>query len=81
LEGAKAESWLPRVRVPDYKAVIERVFVIHIEAYDWNCPQHITPRYTADEIREAVHAVEENSKILELENKALRKEIADLQSR
>ena len=78
-EGVRAENWLPRV--PDYKAVIERVFVIHIEAYDWNCPQHITPRYTADEIRKAVHAIEENSKRLELENKALRKEIADLQSR
>jgi predicted pyridoxine 5'-phosphate oxidase superfamily flavin-nucleotide-binding protein len=80
-EGVKAENWLPRVRVPDYKAVIERVFVIHIEAYDWNCPQHITPRYTAEEIREAVHAVEEKSTRLELENEALRKEIADLRSR
>jgi len=81
LEGAKADSWLPLVRVPDYKAVIERVFVIHIEGYDWNCPQHITPRYTAEEIREAVHAVEEKSTRLELENEALRKEIADLRSR
>jgi len=80
-EGLKAETWLPRVRVPDYKAVIERVFVIHIEAYDWNCPQHITPRYTAEEISEAVHAVEEKSNRLELENKALRKEIADLRAR
>ncbi len=80
-EGLKAETWLPRVRVPDYKAVIERVFVIHIEAYDWNCPQHITPRYTAEEISEAAHAVEEKSNRLELENKALRKEIADLRSR
>ena len=34
-----------------YKAVIERVFVIHLEAFDWNCPQHITPRYTAEEIQ------------------------------
>ncbi len=60
-EGVKAKEWLPRVRVLDYKAVIERVFVIHIAAYDWNCPQHITPRYTAEEIRDAIHAVEENS--------------------
>lgn len=31
----------------------ERVMVLHVEAYDWNCPQLITPRYTAEEIEEA----------------------------
>ena len=30
----------------DYRAIVERCFFIHIEAFDWNCPQHITPRYT-----------------------------------
>jgi predicted pyridoxine 5'-phosphate oxidase superfamily flavin-nucleotide-binding protein len=79
-EGIKAENWLARVRIPDYKAVIERVFVIHIEAYDWNCPQHITPRYTEEEIRDAVRAVEETSSRLELENENLRKELARLRS-
>ena len=79
-EGAKAENWLPRVRAPGYKAVIERVFVIHIEAYDWNCPQHIVPRYTAEEIREAMHATEEKLSTLELENKSLRKELAELRA-
>jgi predicted pyridoxine 5'-phosphate oxidase superfamily flavin-nucleotide-binding protein len=79
-EGDKAVDWLPRVRVRDYKAVIERVFVIHIEAYDWNCPQHITPRYTADEIRDAIHAVEDNSNRLELENETLREELAELRT-
>jgi predicted pyridoxine 5'-phosphate oxidase superfamily flavin-nucleotide-binding protein len=79
-EGAKAETWLPRVRVAGYKAVIERVFVIHIEAYDWNCPQHITPRYTAEEIRNATRATEEQLGALELENKLLRKELAELRA-
>ena len=79
-EGAKAENWLARVRVPGYKAVIERVFVIHIDAYDWNCPQHITPRYTAEEIREAMHATEEKLSVLELENKGLREELAQLRA-
>ena len=31
-------------------AKIERVFVLRVEGFDWNCPQHITPRYTEDEI-------------------------------
>lgn len=79
-EGTKAETWLPRVRVPDFKAVIERVLVIHIEAYDWNCPQYITQRYTAEEIQEAVHAIEERSDRLERENATLREELAQLRS-
>lgn len=36
--------------LPGYKFKAERLIVLQIEAYDWNCPQHITPRYTADEI-------------------------------
>lgn len=36
-----------------YKFRPERMMVFHIEAYDWNCPQHITPRYTLEEIQEA----------------------------
>jgi predicted pyridoxine 5'-phosphate oxidase superfamily flavin-nucleotide-binding protein len=79
-EGVKAESWLSRARVLDDKAVIERVFVIHIEAYDWNCPKHITPRYTVDEIRDAIHAVEGTSSRLELENITLRKELEELRT-
>ena len=38
----------------DYKFRPERMLVLHIEAYDWNCPQHITPRYTVDEIETAL---------------------------
>jgi predicted pyridoxine 5'-phosphate oxidase superfamily flavin-nucleotide-binding protein len=33
-----------------YRAKVERVMVIHVEAFDWNCPQHITPRYTEEEL-------------------------------
>jgi uncharacterized protein len=79
-EGEKADSWLPQVRVPGYKAVIERVFVIHIEAYDWNCPQHITPRYTAEDIRDGVRALEERVQTLEDENETLRKELDKLRA-
>jgi len=80
LEGEMAAPWMDRVRVKGYKATIERVFVIHVEAYDWNCPQHITPRYTAEEIREAVHGVEERLRSVEAENDELRKELAQLRN-
>lgn len=36
----------------DYVAMVEKAFVIRVEAFDWNCPQHITPRFTEQQIRE-----------------------------
>ena len=36
----------------NYQGVPERAFIIHIEAWDINCPQHITPRYTVQEIKD-----------------------------
>jgi predicted pyridoxine 5'-phosphate oxidase superfamily flavin-nucleotide-binding protein len=75
-EGDQAETWLPRVRMPQENTEIERVFVIHVEAFDWNCPQHITPRYTADELREGMREIEKRVEALEQENKKLRSEVA-----
>ena len=39
---------------PNYRARIERGVLIHIAAFDWNCPQHITPRYTDADIERIV---------------------------
>jgi len=75
LEGEPAQAWMDRLRTPGYKAVIERVFVIHVEAFDWNCPQHITPRYTTDQIQEAVRTLEAQLHELEAENAALRSRV------
>ena len=38
-----------RLELPGYRARVERVVLIAVEAFDWNCPQHITPRFTAAE--------------------------------
>jgi predicted pyridoxine 5'-phosphate oxidase superfamily flavin-nucleotide-binding protein len=76
LEGEKAEGWLDKVRMRGEKTPIERVFVIHIEAYDWNCPQHITPRYTVEELRDGMKDVEKRIQTLEQENESLRMELA-----
>jgi uncharacterized protein len=46
--------------------------VIHVAAFDWNCPQHIMPRYTAEEIQEVVRPLEERLRALERESAALR---------
>ena len=37
----------------DYKFPPERMIVLTVEAYDWNCPQHIVRRYTISEIEDA----------------------------
>lgn len=57
---------------PGYKALPERGFVIGVEGLEWNCPQHITPRYTEVEIRQLVHALTSRIEQLEAENRALR---------
>ncbi|MCF8450339.1 MAG: pyridoxamine 5'-phosphate oxidase family protein [Taibaiella sp.] len=36
----------------NYKFRPERMMVLQVEAYDWNCPKHITTRYTEGEIME-----------------------------
>jgi uncharacterized protein len=41
---------IAKLEVPSYRARVERGIVIQVEAYDWNCPQHITPRYTKKEV-------------------------------
>ncbi|MCU1275635.1 MAG: pyridoxamine 5-phosphate oxidase-related, FMN-binding [Bryobacterales bacterium] len=75
-EGAQAREWIERVREPGYKASIERGFVVRVDAFDWNCRQHITPRFTAEQIREALAPVERRVEDLEQENKRLREALA-----
>ncbi len=41
---------LARLEDDDYRAPVERGVLIHVEAFDWNCPQHITPRFTRAEM-------------------------------
>ena len=77
VDGEAANAWIDRVRDPHYKAAIERVFVIHVDAFDWNCPQHITPRYTAEEIQEAMAPLEQQLQQLQRENERLRKQLAE----
>jgi hypothetical protein len=59
----------------DYKFRPERMMVFNIEAYDWNCPQHIIPRFTIDEINEAFLPQQEHIKLLEEEVKKLKEKI------
>ena len=61
-----------RLAVPGYKAKVERACLLTLETFDWNCPQHITPRYTMDEIQAAVAPLQARIAELEEENRLLR---------
>ncbi|MEJ7586700.1 MAG: hypothetical protein WKI04_03970 [Ferruginibacter sp.] len=50
----------------EYKYNAERMMMLHLESYDWNCPQHITPRYTMEDIEAAF--VSQREYVAKLEN-------------
>ncbi len=54
IELAQADPALVRqVELPGYAARVERVALFDLAAFDWNCSQHITPRFTLEQLREA----------------------------
>nr|WP_299170480.1 pyridoxamine 5'-phosphate oxidase family protein [uncultured Allomuricauda sp.] len=62
----------------DYKA--ERIILYHIKAFDWNCPQHITPRFTAEDISKMNKERENYIQNLEGEVASLKQKILDFES-
>ncbi|MEO7213543.1 pyridoxamine 5'-phosphate oxidase family protein [Mucilaginibacter sp.] len=60
----------------DYKHTPERMILFDVKAFDWNCPQHITPRYTEDEIKRAFAPQNEYVLKLEYELEKLKKQLA-----
>ncbi|MEO8028460.1 MAG: pyridoxamine 5'-phosphate oxidase family protein [Bryobacteraceae bacterium] len=65
-------EWTKRLRMPADTTPVERAYVIQVEAFDWNCPQHITPRFTEEQLREVLAPFERKQEELERENQALR---------
>lgn len=69
---AEAERLIETLGVPGEKSPAERALLIHVEAFDWNCPQHITPRYTEEELAKILEPMRRRLDALEAENKRLR---------
>lgn len=61
---------------PGYRAKPERILLLHLVAFDWNCPQHITARFTETEIAVAMRPLRERLTALETENSELRAKLA-----
>jgi predicted pyridoxine 5'-phosphate oxidase superfamily flavin-nucleotide-binding protein len=62
---------IARLVLPDYRARVERGIVIQVEAIEWNCPQHITPRYSEAEVDKVLQP-------LLAENRRLREQLQQL---
>jgi len=61
---------------PSYDAVVERAVLVTVEAYDWNCPQHITPRFSAAELEPILAPLRDRLAALQDENAELRARLA-----
>ena len=67
-----APEVLAKLATPGYKARVERGFVLRVEGFDWNCPQHITPRFSQAELVELLAPMRARLEALERENSELR---------
>jgi uncharacterized protein len=73
---SEAAALIQSFRSKEDSGVIERVILIHVEGFDWNCPQHITPRYTVEELEDVLAPVRERLAKLEAENATLRDKLS-----
>jgi predicted pyridoxine 5'-phosphate oxidase superfamily flavin-nucleotide-binding protein len=76
LELDKHHDLVRELTLPDYKYKPERIYRLTVKAYDWNCQQHITPRYTFGEIGEHFEAQHNYMEQLRKENAELKAKLA-----
>ena len=62
---------------PAYRGRSERVIHFRVEAWDVNCPQHIKPRFTEEEIDSMVKTLRDRIAMLEAENVVLKKQLPE----
>lgn len=72
LEAAAAPELIAKLENSEYQAKIERAVILHVEAFDWNCPQHIKPRYTIEEIKQMNEPLYEHIEKLKAEIEQLK---------
>lgn len=62
LKPEEHPEMLEQLTAPDYQAKVERIVLFRIKGFDWNCPQHITPKFTFEEMKELI---KQNPELLE----------------
>jgi uncharacterized protein len=73
----EADALIARLRVAEEKTPPERAVLIQVEGFDWNCPQHITPRFTEAELTKILEPIRARLEALEAENQRLREAAAE----
>jgi hypothetical protein len=66
VDAREQPGLVAQIAEPDTRAIVERIFLVEVISYDWNCPKYITPRYTAAEVEKVVAPLRQ--RIVELEN-------------
>jgi predicted pyridoxine 5'-phosphate oxidase superfamily flavin-nucleotide-binding protein len=70
-----APELVEQMRTAEPNAIVERAILIHVSGFDWNCPQHITPRYTLAELDPTLAPLRKRLAALEAENVRLRERL------
>ena len=61
------QQLMEKLSDPDYATSPERAFLFHVDAWDVNCPQHIKPRFTEEELADTVRPLHDRIEKLEAE--------------
>ena len=72
VDGAADPDLIARLHDADYRARPERAVILTVEAFDWNCPQHIPQRLTMQELEPLVAPMRDEIARLCAENKSLK---------
>jgi uncharacterized protein len=74
--AAEDPALADRLDSPRTDGTVEQLVTIRVEAFAWNCPNHITPRFSRSELSDALAPVHDRLARLEQENAGLRAELA-----
>jgi len=75
VQSASEDPGLAETLAIDGQGPVERLFTLDIEAFDWNCPQFITPRFTEAELAASLSPMVEELQLLRQENAFLKQEL------
>ncbi len=78
VEARDDERLMALLRLPSYVAAVERGIEVSVEAFDWNCSQHITPRFTVAQVEQSLAGLNDRIRALEAERDALSRQLAAL---
>lgn len=63
--GELVPAWPGQLLIDDAGGKVERMLLIAVEAFDWNCSQHITPRFSEREMQQAINPLQQRIAVLE----------------